>query len=154
MSADETASEPARDRRVRGRRRVVGRRDPRMPYPVAAAAVGVLVAVMARGLIFGGEQACDTIRGTSSCGSAGGFMLLVIAALMIYVGMLLLRFLTVPEPGVTSMLGVALLAIAVLTVLLEHIFSPWMWIVLPALAAVVYAFAAWAAAKLAELGST
>jgi hypothetical protein len=125
-----------------------------MPHPVAAAAVGVLVAVMARVLIFGGEQACDAIRGTSSCGGAGGFMLLVIAALMIYVGMRLLRFLTVPEPGVTSMLGVALLAIAVLTVLLEQIFSPWMWIVLPALAAVVYAFAAWAAARLAELGST
>ncbi|MDQ4084500.1 MAG: hypothetical protein M3165_01650 [Actinomycetota bacterium] len=162
MSADDSSQEQATGDRTSQRRRrplrlrrsrpVVGRRDPRVPYPVAGAAVGLLVAVLAQVLIFGGEQVCDAIRGTSSCGTTGGFMLLVIAALMIYVGARLLRLLAVPEPGVTSILGVALLAIAILTVLLDVAFSAWMWIVLPLVAAVVYAFAAWAATTLSEAG--
>ena len=125
-----------------------------MPYPLAAAAVGLLVAVGARVLVFGGERACDLIRGTASCGTAGGFMLLVIAVLMVFVGTRLLRVLAVPQAGTASVLGVALLAIALLTVLLDHVFSPWMWVVLPLLAAVLYAFAAWSAVRLAEVGSS
>jgi hypothetical protein len=131
----------------------MGRRDRRLPYPLAAAAVGLLIAVLARVLIFGGEQACNAIRGTTSCGTAGGFMLLVIAGLMIYAGTRLLRLLAVPEPGITSILGVALLAIVILAVLLDVIFSVWMWIALPLVAAAVYAFAAWATATLSEMGN-
>ena len=160
MSADDSSREqtagPSTQRRrvlrAPRRRAVIGRRDPRLPYPVAAAAVGLLVAVLARVLIFGGEQACDAIRGTTSCGTAGGFMLLAIIALMIYAGTRLLRLLAVPEPGITSLLGVALLAVVVLAVLVDVIFSSWMWIVLPLVAAALYAFAAWAATRLAEMG--
>jgi peptidoglycan/LPS O-acetylase OafA/YrhL len=163
MAADDSIRQEAAGRRIARRRRVLGRsrpgrpvmgdsRDSRMPYPLAAAAVGLLVAVLARVLIVGGEQACDAIRGTTSCGTAGGFMLLAIGALMIYAGMRLLRLLAVPEPGITSILGVALLTIVILAVLLDVIFSVWMWIVLPLVAAAVYAFAAWATARLSELG--
>jgi hypothetical protein len=158
MTADETAEGPVpRDssaERVSGRRRVVRRRDPRVPYPVAAAAVGLLVAILARVLVLGGERACDVIRGTSTCGTTGGFLLLVIAAAMIYVGSRLLRFLAVPEPGLTSVLGTSLVAIAVLTVLLDEIFSTWMWVVLPVVAALLYAFSAWAATRLSEMGQS
>jgi hypothetical protein len=159
MTADESAEAPGpvrRDpgRRIQRRRRVIRRRDPRLPYPVAAGAVGLVVAVMARGLVFGGERACDLVRGTSTCGSLGGFLLALIAAAMLYVGTRLLRFLAVPEPGITSVLGTALLAIAVLTVLLDEIFSAWMWVVLPVVAALVYAFAAWASTTLSELGKS
>jgi hypothetical protein len=159
MTADQTSDgqDPApgeTGQRVSGRRRVIRRRDPRLPYPVAAAAVGLLVAVMARVLIFGGERACDAIRGTSTCGAAGGFLLLVIAAAMIYVGTRMLRFLAVPEPGITSVLGTALLAVAMLTVLLDEIFSVWMWVVLPVVAGLVYAFSAWAATTLSEMGKS
>jgi hypothetical protein len=169
MAADQPPPEsapgetaPARGRRIGGRRsgserprrrRVIGRRDPRLPSPVAAAAVGLLVAVLARVLIFGGERACDAVRGTSTCGSAGGFMLLAIAGLMVYAGTRLLRLLSVPEAAITSVLGVALLAILLLTVLVEQLFSVWMWVVLPAVAGAVYAFAAWAAARLSEVGN-
>jgi Ca2+/Na+ antiporter len=104
-------------------------------------------------LVLVGERACDLIRGTASCGTAGGFMLLVIGGLMVFVGTRLLRALDVPQAGTTSMLGVALLAIALLTVLLDQVFSLWMWVVLPLLAAALYAFAAWAAVRLAEAGS-
>jgi len=159
MSAQESAEgRPGRaGSRKKGRRRVVRRvvqrRDRRLPYPLAAAAVGLLVAVGARVLVFGGERACDLIRGTASCGTAGAFMLLVIAGLMVFVGTRLLRALAVPQAGTTSMLGVALLAIVLLTVLLDQVFSLWMWVVLPLLAAALYAFAAWAAVRLAEAGS-
>lgn len=157
MSTDETAAEPGRGRRARRRRlssrRVVGPRNPRLPYLLTAAAVGLLVAVLAQVLVIGGEQACEVVRGTSSCGSAGGFMLLAIGVLMILAGARLLRTLAVPEPVITSVLGVALVTIVVLGVLLDVIFSAWMWVVLPLVAAVAYAFSAWAAKRLAAAGS-
>jgi hypothetical protein len=160
MSADDSSTEQTAGHRTQGRRAlrgprrrpVLGRRAPRLPYPVAAAAVGLLIAALARVLIFGGEEVCDAIRGTTSCGTAGGFMLLLIIAVMVYAGMRLLRVLAVPEPGITSLLGVALLAIVVLGVLVDVIFSAWMWIVLPLVAAALYAFAAWTATRLSEMG--
>ena len=156
MSSDETAAQPGQERRPRKRRlssrRVVGPRNPRLPYPLTAAAVGLLVAVLAQVLVLGGEQACEVVRGTSSCGSAGGFMLLAIGLLMIFAGARLLRALAVPEPVITSVLGVALVTIVVLAVLIDVIFSVWMWVVLPLLAAAAYAFSAWAAKRLAATG--
>ncbi|MDQ4007276.1 MAG: hypothetical protein M3211_04175 [Actinomycetota bacterium] len=159
MAADDSTDEQTSGRGQPGGgravdRRVVGRRSPRIPAPLAAAAVGVLVAVLARVLILAGEVGCEALRGTSSCGGAGGFMLMLIAVLMLYAGTRLLRTLVVPDPGVTSALGLALLGIAMLTVLLDSIFSPWMWVVLPLVAAALYAFAAWAAATLSEMGSS
>ncbi len=155
MSSDETAAQPGRTRRKRRRfsRRVVGPRSPRMPYVVTAAAVGLLVAVLAQVLVLGGQQACEVVRGTTSCGSAGGFMLLAIGVLMILAGARLLRTLAVPEPVITSVLGVALLTIVVLAVLIDVIFSVWMWVVLPLVAAAAYAFSAWAAKRLSAVGS-
>jgi peptidoglycan/LPS O-acetylase OafA/YrhL len=123
-----------------------------MPYPIAAAAVGILVAVFARVLVFAGEQACDAVRGTTSCGSAGGFMLLAIGALVVFLGTRMLRVLRVPDPGISSLLGASLLGIVILGVLIDDIFSPWMWVVLPVVSAVIYAFAAWAATALSEAG--
>ncbi|MGH3356681.1 MAG: hypothetical protein ACRDOJ_12350 [Nocardioidaceae bacterium] len=145
MAADDSTHEQT------GRRRTA-RTNRQLPYPVAAGAVGLLLAVLARVLIFAGERGCDAVRGTATCGTAGGFMLLVIVGLMIYLGIRLLRLLQVPEPGVTSALGVSLLAIVILTVLLDSIFSAWMWLVLPLVAAVVYAVSAWTATKLSETG--
>jgi len=157
MSSDEAAAPPGRRRgapkRSRSSRRVAGPRSRRLPYPLAAAAVGLLVAVLAQVLVLGGQQACEVVRGTSSCGSAGGFMLLVIGVLMILAGARLLRTLAVPEPVITSVLGVALLTIVVLAVLIDVILSVWMWVALPVLAAVAYAFSAWAATRLSAAGS-
>jgi hypothetical protein len=156
MSSDETAAPTGRGRRAhrrRSSRRAVGPRSGRLPYPLAAAAVGLLVAVLTQVLVFGGGQACEVVRGTSSCGSAGGFMLLAIGVLMILAGARLLRTLAVPEPVITSVLGVALLTILVLAVLIDVIFSVWMWVVLPVLAAVAFAFSAWAATRLSAAGS-
>ena len=157
MSSDETAAHPGSGRRARRRRlsgrRVVGPRNKRLPYPLTAAAVGLLVAVLAQVLVLGGEQACEVVCGTSSCGSAGGFMLLVIGLLMILAGARLLRTLAVPEPVITSVLGVALLTIVVLALLIDVIFSVWMWVVLPLLAAVLDAFSVWSAKRLSAVGS-
>jgi hypothetical protein len=154
MSSDETAAHPGQGRKRRlSSRRVVGPRNPRLPYVLTAAAVGLLVAVLAQVLVIGGQQACEVVRGTSSCGSAGGFMLIVIGVLMILAGARLLRTLAVPEPVITSVLGVALLTIVVLAVLIDVIFSVWMWVVLPLVGAVAYAFSAWAAKRLSAAGS-
>jgi hypothetical protein len=154
MSSDETTAQPGRGRKRRlSSRRVVGPRSSRLPYVLTAAAVGLLVAVLAQVLVIGGQQACEVVRGTSSCGAAGGFMLIVIGVLMILAGARLLRTLAVPEPVITSVLGVALLTIVVLAVLIDVIFSVWMWVVLPLVGAVAYAFSAWAAKHLSAAGS-
>jgi hypothetical protein len=157
MSSDETATQPGQERRERKRlrssRRVVGPRNPRLPYLLTAAAVGLLMAVLAQLLVIGGQQACEVVRGTSSCGSAGGFMLLAIGLLLVLAGTRLLRALAVPDPVITSVLGVALVTIVVLAVLIDVIFSIWMWVVLPLVAAVAYGFSAWAAKRMAAAGS-
>jgi hypothetical protein len=145
MPADSTDTQTPGTRAPRRRRR-------RVPAPVAAGAVGVLVALLAQALITGGEFACNAIRGTSACDSAGFAMLAVIAVVAAYAGRRLMRTLQVPEAGVASVLGLALLAIAMLTVLMPILFSPWIWVGLPGVAALVYAFAAWAAKTLAHLG--
>src|SRR5262245_46715744 len=157
MSRHETAAQPGPDRRGTKRRlsnrRVVGPRSLRLPYVLTAAAVGLLVAVLTQVLVVGGEQACEVVRGTSSCGAAGGFMLLAIGLLVVIAGARMLRTLAVPEPVITSVLGIALVTIVVLAVLIDVIFSVWMWVVLPLLAAVLYGFSAWAAKRLSQAGS-
>ena len=80
-------------------------------------------------------------------------MLLAIGLLVIIAGARLLRTLAVPEPVITSVLGVALVTIVVLAVLIDVIFSVWMWVVLPLLAAVLYGFSAWAANHLSHAGT-
>jgi hypothetical protein len=133
-------------------RRDIGRRSSRVPSPLSAAAVGILAAIVAQVLIAGGEGVCEAVRGTSSCGGTGAVMLVAIAVLVVIGSARLMRTMAVPEPATTSVLGMALLSILMLTALLDYLFSTWMWVVLPAVAAVVYAVAAWTAVRLADAG--
>ncbi|MGH3383015.1 MAG: hypothetical protein ACRDO1_00410 [Nocardioidaceae bacterium] len=133
--------------------RVVGRLPlPSLPGPVAAAAVGLLCAVLAMLMVLLGELGCDVVRGTPSCGGFGVVLLVATGALMLLVGMRLLAMLDVADPGVTSLLGLSLFAIVLMSALIDRIFDASMWFVLPALGAVAYAAAAWLAGALSRTG--
>lgn len=112
---------------------------PRLPSPAAAAAVGLLCAVLSMLLVYLGERGCDAVRGTPSCGAAGVLLLAVTGAVVLFAGLVLLRLLDTHDPGMTNFLGFALFLMVLMTALLDRLFSSMMWIVLPLLGAATYA---------------
>ncbi|MEP6666682.1 MAG: hypothetical protein ABJA81_09565, partial [Nocardioidaceae bacterium] len=89
--------------------------------------------------VWTGERGCDAVRGRPSCGGYGLLMLLAILAVCFIIGSLLLRVFGVEDPGVTTFFGVALPLIVILIFLLDYVFSGWMVLALPALAAGCFA---------------
>jgi hypothetical protein len=116
---------------------------PRIGGFPAAILTGVLVGVITVGLTWGGFRLCEFARGTSSCGDPGFLLLLVILVAMVLLGSSLLRAWGLPDPGSTSFLGVGLLAVMVLLFLVQTIFSWWMVLVIPGVAAATFALAHW-----------
>lgn len=114
-----------------------------VPGSVAAALVGAVVGLALVGLTAAGLHGCTAWRGTTSCGTPGVVLLVLIAALAAAVGSLLLRLAGVDSPGSTSVLGVALLAVVVLLALVPVLGHWWVAIVVPALAMVTYVGSWW-----------
>lgn len=110
-----------------------------VPGLVAAVLTGLVVGLGAVALTSGGMEACEAVRGTSACGRGPGFaLLLAITGVLVALGSVALRALRHPGPLGTSLLGVGLLAVAVL-VLADHVFETWMAAVVPVLGAAAYA---------------
>ncbi|GAB2761237.1 hypothetical protein GCM10027020_12020 [Nocardioides salsibiostraticola] len=118
---------------------------PRIPLPplngrMAAALTG---AVIGLGLVLstaGVLRGCDAIRGTKSCGGAGGFALLVVLiVLAVYVGALLLRAFGIPDPGSTSFLAVGIVVVLSMVVFIDSLLDWWMFLLIPAMSAGAYA---------------
>lgn len=87
---------------------------------------------------------CEVVRGVRTCGGAPGFFILVaIAAIMVLLGSILLSAVGVADATSTSFLGVGVVAVVTMLVLLDVIMSPWMFLVVPALAALAYLLAHW-----------
>lgn len=123
-----------------------GRRGLRLPALggyTASVISGVLVGVLTVGLTWAGFRLCEVVQGTSSCGKPGILLLLAILLTMVLLGKALLRAWSVPEPGSTSFLAVGLLAVMILLFLVGTIFSWWMIIAVPAIAAGTFALAHW-----------
>jgi hypothetical protein len=93
---------------------------------------------------YGAMAGCEALRGVSTCGGGPGFLVLVaIFVLMVLLGAGVLRVFRAEAPGSTSFLGVGIVAVVVMLVLLDAVYSPWMFVVVPALAAVAYLLAHW-----------
>ncbi len=124
----------------------------RAPTATAAApAVGLLVGLAGVGLTWATLRGCEALRGTSSCGKGPGLLLLLaIAVVMVLLGTVLLRLLRVPEPGGTSFLGASIVGVVALVALLEVVFSPWMVVVIPLVAAIAFGLAQWVTTRFAE----
>jgi hypothetical protein len=91
------------------------------------------------GLTFAALQACETVRGTSSCGGGPGFfLLLAVLVLLTYVGSWLLGAAGVRDAGSTSFLAVGLLAVVAMLFLIEVLMSPWMALVIPLVSAATF----------------
>jgi hypothetical protein len=117
---------------------------PRVPGRVAAAVTGLVVGGAGAGGTYAALTACEAVRGVSTCGGAPGFFILVaILALMILFGMLLLKAFKVNDPGSTSFLAVGIVAVVAMLTLLDAIYSPWMFVVVPVLSAAAYLLSHW-----------
>jgi hypothetical protein len=134
--------EPEPRRRAAGGRAGMGL--PRVPGRVAAAVTGLVVGGAGAGGTYAALTACEAVRGVSTCGGAPGFFILVaILALMILLGMLLLKAFKVSDPGSTSFLAVGIVAVVAMLTLLDAIYSPWMFVVVPVLSASAYLLSHW-----------
>jgi hypothetical protein len=87
---------------------------------VAAAVAGLVVAVFLVAATLGGLQACQSIRGTTSCGGGPGFfLLLLIVVVAVVIGTAVLRAAQVPSAGSISFLAVALVSVVSVLFLLD-----------------------------------
>ena len=117
----------------------VGRFDaPPLPPMAAVVATGVLCGLATVGLVWLSQRGCDAARNTSSCGSMGLPLLLLIVAGTIVLGVVVLRRLLVPRAGLTAFLGVCFSLLVMLAVLSRWLLSPWMLLVVPVTSAVTF----------------
>lgn len=112
---------------------------PPMPGPVAAGVTGLVVGAGGAAATYAAMTACEAVRGVSTCGGGAGFLILVaIVVLMVLAGALLLRLLGVSAGMSTSFLAVGIVTVLAMLVLLDVIFSAWMFLVVPLLSVAAY----------------
>ena len=136
----------------------VGKRKPRRSYRVGVGAIpgaivtGILVGAATVGLTWGSLRLCEEIRGASSCGGTGLFVLLLILLAMIFLGAGLLRLFRVADAGSTSFLAVGLLTVVVLLFLVDVLFNWWMIIVIPCVTLLTYTLSSWVTTSFVDSG--
>ncbi len=142
----------------RGEPEVGEPKKPRKPFRVGlgampgASVTGVLVGAATVGLTWGSLRLCEEIRGASSCGGTGLFVLLLILLAMIFLGAGLLRVFRVADAGSTSFLAVGLLTVVVLLFLVDLLFNWWMIIVIPCVTLLTYTLSAWVTTSFVDSG--
>ena len=123
-----------------------------LPGPLVALLTGAVVGLTLVGMTSASLHLCSAMRGTSSCGTPGLLLLLVITVAMVILGSVLLRLAGVETSGSTSFLGVGLLVVVILLALLPVIFDRWMVVVVPLVAMATYAAAWWLTTTYVEPG--
>lgn len=112
---------------------------PSVPGPVAAGLTGLVVGAGGAAATYAAMSACEAVRGVSTCGGGPGFLVLVaIVVLMVLAGALLLRLLGVSAGVSTSFLAVGIVTVLAMLLLLDVIFSAWMFLVVPLLSGAAY----------------
>ena len=140
VAADEDRSAPEPATRERKPRRALRVGIGAVP---GAILTGVIVGLVTVGLTWGALGVCEVIRGASSCGGTGLFVLLLILVAMIFLGAALLRIFGVSDPGSTSFLAIGLLAVVALLFLVDLLFNWWMIIVIPCVTLLTYTLSSW-----------
>jgi hypothetical protein len=123
---------------------------PAVPGRAAAILTGLIVGVLGAVLTWGSLQACESFKGTDSCGGQGFFLLLVVLLLMVLAGGALLAAWEVADPRSTSALGVGIVCVLILLLLMEELLDGWMFLVVPVVSAVAYAMAHWVTTALVD----
>ena len=119
--------------------------------PPAAILTGLIVGGLIVAATAGSLRICTEVKGTSSCGGQGFFLLMAILAVAVLIGTALLRFAQVSEPGSTSLLAVGLLSVATLLFLVGSIFQWWMVIAIPLVSTVTFLLAHWVTSSYADV---
>jgi hypothetical protein len=117
----------------------------------AAILTGLIVGGLIVAATAGSLRICTEVKGTSSCGGQGFFLLMAILAVAVLIGTALLRFAQVSEPGSTSFLAVGLLSVATLLFLVGSIFQWWMVIAIPLVSTVTFLLAHWVTSSYADV---
>ena len=123
-------------------------REPREPWLAGAPAAlgtGLMVGLLIVGATAGSLRICTKVKGTSSCGDQGFFLLVAILVVAVLLGTALLRLARVPEPGSISFLAVGLLSVVTLLFLVDAIFEWWMVIAIPLVSAATFWLSHWVA---------
>lgn len=138
----EPSAPPAGTRRAK--RAGSGLSVPAVAGPVAAGVTGLVVGVGGAAATYAAMAACEAVRGVSTCGGGPGFLiLLAIVVLMVLFGALLLRLLGVSGSVSTSFLAVGIVTVLAMLLLLDVIYSPWMFLVVPVVSAAAYLLSHW-----------
>ncbi|KRF16526.1 hypothetical protein ASG90_09540 [Nocardioides sp. Soil797] len=116
---------------------------PPLPGRAAAAVTGLVVGLLAVAMTYLAVQGCEKVKGTSSCGTPGFFLLVAIMILLVVLGSSLLNAWRQADPGSTSFMAVGLVAVVALLFLIRVIFSPWMIVVIPLVAVVAFVVSHW-----------
>ena len=146
--AEREESEPE----VGGRKRPREARRMRIGTIPGAIVTGILVGAATVGLTWGSLKLCELVRGASSCGGTGLFLLLLILVAMIFLGAGLLRFFGVDDAGSTSFLAIGLLTVVVLLFLVDLLFNWWMIVVIPCVTLLTYTLSAWVTSSFVDSG--
>jgi hypothetical protein len=118
-------------------------RLPTIPGRLAAAITGLLVGAFGAMLTYLSLKGCDALRGTETCGGTGVLLLVVILVLMVLLGGVVLAAWQITDPRSTSFLAVGVLAVLVMLTLMQQLFSPWMFLIVPILSALAYVLSHW-----------
>jgi hypothetical protein len=123
---------------------------PSIPGRLAAIITGAFVGAFGAVLTWGSLRACESFKGTDSCGGQGFFLLLVVLVLMILAGGALLAAWDVADSRSTSALGVGIVCVLILLLLIQNLFDGWMFLIVPVVSAVAYAAAHWVTTSLVD----
>jgi hypothetical protein len=118
-------------------------REPWLGGMPAAVLTGLFIGVLIVAATAGALHLCTAVKGTSSCGNPGFFLLVAILVVAVLIGSAMLRAAAVPEPGSTSFLAVGLLSVIALLFLVGSIFEWWMIIVIPLASVATFLLSYW-----------
>jgi hypothetical protein len=115
----------------------------RLPGFASAVLTGALVGLLLVGSVKLALRGCDALRGTDSCGGPGFFLLVVILILLMVLATRILRLLGRTDAGTVALLGVGMAAVVALGLLSDHLLSPWMLLVIPAVSVMTFLVGHW-----------
>jgi hypothetical protein len=130
-------------------------RAPRPPQTLvggllAAVLTGAVAGLLIVALTSSSFRLCESVKGTSSCGGPGIFLLIAIMALAVLLGAAMLRMFRLRDPGSTSFLAVGLLCVLTLLFLVDVAFDWWMIIAIPVISMVTFALSHWVTVALID----
>jgi hypothetical protein len=118
-------------------------REPWLHGVPAAVVTGLFIGVLIVAATAASLRLCSAVKGTSSCGGPGFFLLVAILVVAVLLGAAMLRAARVPEATSTSFLAVGLLSIVALLFLVGSIFEWWMTIVIPLCSMATFLLSYW-----------